>query len=281
MEIKTLKGIEITDILQAFNSSFTNYFIPLQFTEEQLLFRLDKYNVDLDLSIGVFRDDELLAFILSGVDNSFDGKKAIYNAATGVIPSERSKGLTQKMYDFITPILKAQNFEYSILEVISENKAALRSYGNSGFKEVRELLCYYGNPIVSAKNLEIEIKEMEKNDWGLMQSFWDINPSWQNSPNSINRMQQNVISLGAFLENKLLGYLIFHPENNRLPQIAVSKDFRNKGIATSLIHEIIKNHGPDLSVINVDKNGESINEFLVKIGLKNDIQQIEMKLDLI
>lgn len=279
MEIKTLKGVEIHHILEAFNSSFTNYFIPLQFTQEQLQTRLEKYNVDLDLSLGVFRDEQLLAFILHGVDIE-DGKRAIYNAATGVIPSERSKGLTQKMYDFIVPILKDQNFEYSILEVISENNAALKSYANSGFIPTRELLCYYGDPTITKENQQVEIRQMEVYDWDLMKSFWDIIPSWQNSQNSMDRIQNSVLSLGAYLENQLVGYVIYQPKSKRIPQIAVSKSHRQKGIASRLIQEILKSNEPSLSIINVDKKGENINVFLEKIGLKNDIQQIEMKLDL-
>ena len=56
MEIKTLKSTEMKDLLQAFNSSFTNYFVPLKYNLEQLQSKIARENIDLDLSIGVFKD---------------------------------------------------------------------------------------------------------------------------------------------------------------------------------------------------------------------------------
>lgn len=279
MEIKTLKGTDTKEILHAFNSSFTDYFIPLQFTLEQMESKMIKDNVDLDLSIGVFKENTLLAFILNGVDQ-LNGKKVIYNSGTGVIPSERSKGLTQKMYDFILPILKENSFDYSVLEVISENQAALKSYGNSGFLPFRELLCYFGKPTNFEQNSEVEIKKLENFDWDMMETFWDIHPSWQNSQMALNRIKNSIYSLGAYIKNEMVGYAIFHPENKRILQIAVSKQFRNKGIGSSLVQQLITCYGSTISAINVDKNGECINGFFRKIGLESDICQIEMKLDL-
>ncbi len=36
MEIKSLEGIRIQEILNVFNESFSDYFVPFKLTEEQL-----------------------------------------------------------------------------------------------------------------------------------------------------------------------------------------------------------------------------------------------------
>lgn len=279
MEIKTLTGIDIQDILEAFNSSFTTYFVPLQFTEEQLLAKLKNNNVNLDISIGIFKEGKLIAFILNAED-ILRGEKVVYNAATGVISEERSKGLTKKMYDFIKPVLVEKQYSYSVLEVISENHAALKSYESSGFYPYRELLCYHGKPDVLRSNSDIEIQEIKNCNWELMESFWDVSPSWQNLENSINREIDKLIILGGFLEGQQIAYLVFSPEKNRIIQIAVHKEHRKKGVAGRLVKEVLVNHGPSLSLINLDENGDSIKEFLKDIGMEYQLKQIEMKMDI-
>lgn len=279
MEIKTLKSTELKDLLQAFNSSFTNYFVPLKYNLEQLQSKIARENIDLDLSIGVFKDDLLVAFMLHGVD-TVNGEKAIYNAGTGVIPEERSNGLSQKMYEFIIPILKDQQFSYSILEVISENQAARKSYENSGYKPIRDLWCYYGKPSVSKSNLDIQIREMKEFNWDLMKSFWDISPSWQNSQYSLSRVEEKLVSLAAYLGEKQVAYILFNPEKNRVLQLAVSKDYRNLGVASSLIKEIVTNYSSTISINNIDEKGSCLHGFLNFLGLESEIKQIEMKLNL-
>ena len=142
------------------------------------------------------------------------------------------------------------------------------------------LFCYFGKPTFSDPNPDIEIKKLESLDWDLMQSFWDIKPTWQNSVHSINRVHANLVSLGAFLDHQFVGYIIYNPENGRLKQIAVQPNSRRKGIATSLLLKALENNKPTLSVINVDKKGDSLINFLEKIGLAKELVQMEMSLKL-
>ena len=88
------------------------------------------------------------------------------------------------------------------------------------------------------------------------------------------------VSLGAYIKNQLVGYIIFNPNNKRIQQIAVSKDFRQRKIASTLLYNIIEIHGNALSIINVDKSSKCVNTFLGKIGFEKNLEQLEMKLQL-
>lgn len=279
MEIKTLGGIDKKDILNVFNKSFSDYFIPFQLSEEQLTSKMLADKTELDLSVGVFENKNLIAFILHGFDK-IDNKKVIYNGGTGVIPEKRGSGLTKQMYHFILPILKENRIDRLQLEVITENIPAINSYKKSGYKIERELCCYKGEINILNINDRLEIKKLSNYDWDLMESFWDIYPTWQNSKNVINELKNNNISLGAYLENQLVGYVIYNPSNNRIQQIAVSKNFRQKKIASTIFREIIETYTNSLSIINVDKSSKCINTFLEKIGFENTLEQLEMKLHL-
>ena len=279
MEIKTLEDIDKKDILNVFNESFSDYFIPFKLSEEQLSSKMLADKTDLNLSVGVFENEKLIAFILHGFDK-INNEKVIYNGGTGVIPKKRGSGLTKQMYLFILPLLRRNGINKLQLEVITENAQAINSYKKTGFRIVRELLCYKGKVSTLSLNNNLNIKKLQDYNWDLMESFWNIYPTWQNSKNVINELKYNNISLGAYIENQLVGYIIYSPNNKRIQQIAVSKDFRKRRIASTLIDEIIKTNGNMFSIINVDKSSKGINSFLEKIGLEKDLEQLEMKLQL-
>ncbi|MBQ4804666.1 GNAT family N-acetyltransferase [Aquimarina sp. MMG015] len=279
MEIKTLKGINKKDILNVFNKSFSDYFIPFRLSEEQLISKMLADKTDLNISVGVYEKESLIGFILHGYD-IIDNKKVVYNGGTGVIPEKRGVGLTKKMYQFILPILMEKRIDTLQLEVITKNIQAITSYKKSGYKIERALLCYKGKVSVLHTNDDIVVRVLEDYNWDLMKTFWDIYPTWQNSNNVVDELKNINVSLGAYIDSKLIGYIIYSPSNKRLQQIAVSKDFRNKKIASTLIHELIKIYGDEFSIINIDKSSKPVNAFLERIGLENNLEQLEMKLHL-
>jgi ribosomal protein S18 acetylase RimI-like enzyme len=279
MEIKTLEGISEKEIVNIFNDSFSDYFISFKLTEEQLTSKMLADKTDLNLSVGVFEKGKLIAFILHGFD-IINNKKILYNGGTGVIPQKRGFGLTNQMYLFIMPLLVERGINKIVLEVIIKNIQAIKSYEKSGFKAKRKLLCFKGEIKLSNINDNLVINELENYNWKLMESFWDTSPTWQNSKNVVNTLKINNVSLGAYIENQLVGYVIYNPTNKRVQQIAVSKDFRKKRIASTLIFELKEKFGNTLSIINAPKREKVIKEFFNKIGLENNLEQLEMELEL-
>ena len=279
MEIKTLKGIDEKRILKAFNQSFSDYFIPFQLIEEQLNSKMIADKVSLALSVGAFENDKLIAFILHGFD-TIKGEKTIYNGGTGVIPEKRGLGLTNKMYNYILPFLKEKGIKKIQLEVIAENIQAIRSYEKSGFSIKRTLSCYKGEISISAINHIVVIRTLQEYNWDLMETFWNIYPSWQNSNNVVNELRATNISLGAYSDNQLVGYIIFSPHNKRIQQLAIYKNFRHRKIASTLLQQLIGEYGSTLSIINVDKSDGTVHTFFKKLGFEKNVEQLEMELPL-
>lgn len=279
MELKTLESIDVKSILNAFNDAFSDYFVPFKLTEEQLTSKMILDKVDLALSVGVFEDGDLIAFILHGFDN-VNNQKVAYNGGTGVIPKKRGSGLTKKMYHFILPILQKKGTDRIVLEVIDKNIQAIKSYKKSGFTTTRELICYRGSFELQKTNKDIKLKKLQNYQWEYMKSFWDIRPTWQNSNNLLSKLKHNNISLGAYFKNELVGYAIYNPFGKQIQQIAVNRNYRRKGIASTLLSELKRRCGNTFSVINIDKKSEDTVKFFSSIGFENYLEQLEMELKL-
>lgn len=277
MKIKTLKGIKEEEILNAFNASFSDYFVPFHLNLKQLQSKMVADSIDLNLSVGVFYNNNLTAFILHGSKKTTT-ETLIYNGGTGVIPEKRGNGLTKQMYDYILPILKEKGISALFLEVISENIKAIKSYQKAGFKITRNLNCFKGVLKTLEPNNEFIIKPLKDYNWKLLHSFWDILPTWQNSKETVNTLKNSNFSLGAYAENELIGYIIYNPTSRRLQQIAISKNYRKKKVATTLLYEVSKKYGNSISVINIDSNSKATTCFFETIGLQKFLAQKEMKL---
>ena len=147
----------------------------------------------------------------------------------------------------------------------SRSKLVLRLYTNS-----------LNSSVETPKN--IQIHEIEDPDWGLLTTFWDGKPSWQNSVDAINRSRQMKHILGAFLEEKCVGYIVFSAKFGRVAQFAVDKDHRNRGIGTALIKAVQAEtaDGFSLQVINLDRSLTTAVDFLHNRGFYERLSQHEM-----
>jgi len=112
-------------------------------------------------------------------------------------------------------------------------------------------------------------------------TFLDFCPSWQNSMCYIERAGSDLVCLGAFLVNELVGYCVFDPLTGDLSQIAVNQPFRRQKIASRLFQDMIKHTKSDsIKVLNVNPSSHPMVAFLNKNNLKMTGKQFEMILPL-
>ncbi|MEI3790385.1 MULTISPECIES: GNAT family N-acetyltransferase [unclassified Chryseobacterium] len=280
MEIRNLKNMTTDELLSVFNKSFSDYIVPFHLSLEQLELKIIADKIDMNLSVGTFESGRLVGFILNA-EKKENGKHIAYNGGTGIIPEYRGQGLVRKMYDYIIPTLKEIKTDVLTLEVIEGNNSAIRAYENLGFKIVRKLLCFNGIINLEEKDINISIKEIENLQWENLQSFWDIQPSWQSSIKVLENIRQSCTILGAYKDEQLKGYVIYNPAVKKVYQIAVDQYSRRQGIGTKLLSTIEKmNGGQAISVNNVDDTSANTSAFLHAAGLKNWVSQFEMKRDI-
>ncbi len=271
-----MQGIPVPKILEVFNSAFSDYIIPMKLDAESFERKVLAEGISYPYSAGAFAGGELVGFILHGLDR-FDGKKRVFNAATGVVPSYRGQRLVEKMYNYILPVLKEKGYIYHQLEVLEGNFKAERAYEKMGFIKTRDVLGYKGTVKANNVSNDISIREVPDINWEEAQSFWDVIPTWQNQTNIVKRgMERHRIAV-AYLKDELAGYVVYDLYNGRIRQFAVKPVARRKGIGTALFAHVCNAVG-DTHFINYDNNDASAKAFFKASGLEPNYRLHEMTL---
>ncbi|WP_176956181.1 GNAT family N-acetyltransferase [Catalinimonas alkaloidigena] len=267
---------------RAYNDAFADHVLRIHMDEEQFAQKIANDGVDLSYSPGAFEGERLVGFIMHA-PGFWANRLTVYNAATGVTPAWRGKGLTQQMYEFVQPALRTMDVEQCLLEVIRENSAAWRSYEKVGFEETRRFNCYRIDLPATwrdAPDVRITHGPIKEAQLRSQRVWLDRMPSWQNSLDAVLRSPRDKIYLQAWVdEDNAAGYAIVQKGTGRIVQFAVNPDYRRHGVATALFRQMGRlSYSDSLNVLNIDSDKNSIHGFLLSLGFKPAYRQYEMHL---
>lgn len=266
-------------LYQTFIHAFSDYVFQFALTEEQFRNHIILNAVDLDRSIGCFEAGRLVGVSLNGF-GQWKGKPTVYDAGTGVIPGRRRRGISNEMFEMMVPVFKREGIEQFLLEVVTSNHAAVRLYEKFHFRPVRELaLLQCDRPLrPRAAPADIVIDEISNPDWGLLTSFWDGEPSWQNTVEAVMRSRRMKQIRGAFLDGECVGYIAYSSKFGRVAQCAVAHAHRRRGIGTALVTRMERAMaaGYSMQIINIDKSITGAIEFFNRLGFYERLSQYEM-----
>ncbi len=285
-KLRLLSQNDLPTIYQTFMAAFADYVHDCsQLTETIFINRMIKNGVDLETSVGVFDQGEMVGFTLVGLDG-FDDCFAAFDAATGIIKPYRGQGLARAMFNFVKPILEARGVERFYLEVIQTNDPAVRAYRKAGFNITRELdsfeIHFENANLAPVVERNITIRTIPKSDLGMVGDFFEWHPSWENSISSIHRISDKVLLLGSLVQSQLVGFLAYYPTLNWILSLAIHKSFRRQKIGTTLLAHLkaeISAQVPTTKIINVEHTDDGMIKFLQTVGFESTFSQFEMKLD--
>src|SRR5664279_2294116 len=267
-------------LYDAFTEAFSDYVVPFALTEAQFRNHINLTGVDLGRTVGYIDGDRLVGFSLNGF-GMWKGRSTVYDAGTGVIPDFRRQGVSMSMFELMLPIFKGDGIEQCLLEVVSTNTGAISLYEKLGFDSIRELAllqCDRKLHLSAEMPQNVEIRDMEIPDWELFRTFWDGDPSWQNSADAVERSRKIKRILGAYSDGKCVGYIVFSSKFGRAAQLAVDRDHRNRGIGSALVRAMQAEtaEGFSMQVINIDKSLTTAMNFLKNRGFYERLSQHEM-----
>jgi ribosomal protein S18 acetylase RimI-like enzyme len=280
MEIRPLSGIDPETIWNGFSKAFADY--DVQINREQFMALIKRRGFDPDVSFAAFDgDDNIISFTLNGT-GTFNGIPTAYDTGTGTVSEHRGKGLATKIFEHSLPFLEERNLQQYLLEVLQHNTGAVSVYRKLGFMVTREFNYFVqksaevkaeANPAGST----LSVRKIDPVAAAGMEGFADFAPSWQNSLESVRRVPDHFIALGAYEGDKIVGYCIIEPAGGDIPQFAVEKGIRRKGIGSLLFREAMHyNRSEIVKIVNADISCESLTAFLQSKNIPATGKQFEM-----
>jgi len=272
---RLLTAADFHSLYECFLDAFSDYQISLQMTEEQFEQRVKRDGVDLELSAGAFDGERMIGFYMNG-RGMWHGQDTAYDAGTGVVLDHRRRGVAIELFDFLAPRLKERGIEQYLLEVLTENERAVALYRKLGFAEIRTLVGVRSNEVMKTPaDVEgILIRHMEEPDWDVFCAYWDGEPSWQNSMDAVERIRDQCEIVGAFVDERCVGYGIVFKPSGILMQLAVAQKFRRRGIGRLILASL--SGDKILKTNNVDEKLKGTLEFYKACGFEILLRQFEM-----
>jgi GNAT superfamily N-acetyltransferase len=284
MDYKSLSNSTTEEVCAAFNDAFSEYEVPIQMSLEKFIRVGQRRGADYAISLGAYAANRLTGFVVNA-GGLWKGKNTIYDCFTGVTKDYQRKGIATQMLDKSFSNSKKLGFENYLLEVLQTNTKAYELYLAKGFKVIRGFDVYrcevdqlkISQKLTGDRTIKIT-KDAEDIDWTLFKSFWDITPSWQNSIASIKRTWEDFEVFRAYDQETCIGYLLLEAKTGDIPQFAVHKAYRKKGIAASLIKRAAENRHEKyrLSFVNIDSTYTPNCNLLKKLGARLAVRQYEM-----
>ncbi len=263
----------ITQLTEAFNAAFTGYYVPVNFTEEGMQERINRARVNLELSIGIMNQEELVAFMLTGIGEQ-GGLSTSYNAGTGVLKPFRGQGMVRQMYDFAIPLWQEAGCQNASLEVIVENERAIKAYEGVGFKIGRRLKAFKKNTGNSSVAKPFLLRQVVTPDWERYDALRAFTSAWDYTREGVEGLGEDYTFYEWGAEKEApLAYAIVH----RVGRIAQAGIHPEVGPSWKELLGALEHSYPQLSWVNIDAQATMLLRAIDTLGWKHIIDQYEME----
>lgn len=276
---------DVPEMRKVFNKAFEDYLIPIILSESDFKRKLiEKSRLNFKYSIGCYDNNQLVGFLFHTIEE-YQKKITAYNGGTGVIPDYRGNNLTYQMYQHVIPKLIKKGVEHCILEVISNNKPAIRSYEKIGFKKSKFYHCLKmdeeGDYLKNATHGKFKMIVTQKPKWEIYDAFTEYDTSFLDTFEMLKKNLKFESVVESYDGHELVGYIIYNKKMGRVGNIGVHKKHRGRGIGTSLIRQMHSDcRKKPIYILNVNERSYNLLNFFLRLGFKNDIDQFELKLKL-
>ena len=278
MEYISLEKVDRPQVISCFNHAFSDYIVSFDMPDEYWYRRWHAARVDWSLSYGLIHDDELVAFIIHGVDYLNDAKTA-FNCATGVIPKMRGQRLVKKLYDYFLPQFREAEIQKSTLEVIVGNDKAIRAYKGVGFQMVHRLHCFKGIMKNRPSGFDgLIIRTATRGNWPSWNVLKRYDPCWECSEDTLKMRWEELTIAECFSQKRLVGFAIFDAPTGYIYQLGSTTENMTR-IVEALLYSA-RNVEGIVKINNIPSTSNGLCETLLTLGLENPVDQYEMQLDI-
>jgi ribosomal protein S18 acetylase RimI-like enzyme len=280
LELRTLDTVPLERLHAAYLWAFSVYSVQVDMPLWRFRAMARRRGFCPELSVGTFAGDEPVGFIMNAV-RDWQGARTGYDLCTGVVPEWRKRGVTTQAFPEALRLLREDGVRQHLLEVIQANAPAVDLYTKQGFERTRSFTCFATTKdrIRPAHMGGIEILSVapQSLDWIHLKSFWDHEPSWQNSIDSVTAVPETMEAVAARAGGQVVGYGIVERATGDVPQLAVDPGHRGRGVGGAILAaRVARTDSPRVAVINVDDGDAAGLGFGGRAGLEVLARQYEM-----
>jgi len=277
MYFRSLNNEDLAQLYSTFIEGFKGYFVNMQMSEDAFYKRFfQNIRVDLDYSGALFsKTGTMAAFMLHAYH--ITDKKIAYNAGTAVLPNYRGQGVATLLYEKMLLHLQQKKVEQVQLEVITENKAAIRLYEKVGFQKKRTLAVYQTSHIKYPTTTNKHIHPIQQLPLTTaLKDYQDFIPAWTCDLAKINTSDP-IYYCCVYLDGNLpKAYGMVEIHTGQLLFLGVHKECRQQGIGRIIYQHLAQKSKSTIRVLNIPKTASNYHNFLIKMGQEVFIRQYEM-----
>ena len=167
---------------------------------------------DLRLSYGAFYDNRLIGFMVNAC-SIYNGERAVFDVATGVVPEHRGKKVFTNLFSFAEGELRKQGVEKYYLEVLQQNQKAINAYQKQGFAVCRAfsvLKASHHTPDADACSMtQVDLGAF---DFEKAHQCVCVPPSFENSTGILMRNPASFAVAYREQENRIGAYCVFQKQ---------------------------------------------------------------------
>lgn len=260
-----------TEIADCLNLAFSDYALPVQLSAEQVAAFFASSGADLRLSYGAFYDNRLIGFMVNAC-SVYNGERAVFDVATGVVPEHRGKKVFTNLFSFAEGALRKQGVEKYYLEVLQQNQKAIHAYQKQGFAICRAfsvLKASHHTPdsdACSMTQVDLDAFDFEK-----ARQCVRVPPSFENSTVILMRNPASYAVAYQEQKNGIGAYCVFQKQRGQLMQLWYADLAQLKEILQWLFSQY-----PEIVIKNIDKSYPQVIELFQSLGAQEVTEQFEM-----
>ena len=280
LELRTLDSVPLERLHECFVRAFSDYSVRMDLPLWRLRAMAQRRGFRPELSVGALADGELVGFVLNAV-RDWQGVRTGYDTGTGVVPEWRKRGVTTAAFGEAMRLLRGVGVRQYLLEVIQDNAPAVDLYTRQGFVRTRSFTCLAASKEEMRPSrkgtVDISPADVRSLDWDRMRSFWEREPSWQNSIDSVMAVPGTMEAVAARAGGRVVGYGVVERATGDVPQLAVDPAHRGRGVGGAILAALVaRTEARRVAVINVDDRDVAGMAFLRRAGLEVMATQYEM-----
>lgn len=260
-----------TEIADCLNLAFSDYALTIQMSAEQVEAFFTSSGADLRLSYGAFYDNHLVGFMVNAC-SAYNGERAVFDVATGVVPEHRGKKVFTNLFSFAEGELQKQGVKKYYLEVLQQNQKAINAYQKQGFAVCRAfsvLKAPHRTPdsdACSIAHLDLDAFDFEK-----ARQCVCVPPSFENSTAILMRNPASFAVACREQETGIGAFCVFEKHRGQLMQLSFADLAQLKEILQWLFSQY-----PEIVIKNIDKSYPQVIELLLSLGAQEVTEQFEM-----